>query len=255
MPRRIHSDQGANFVGNLIHQLCDIANIKKSRTTPYHPMGNGSCERFNRTLLGMLGTLDPKDKGDWKRHVGPLVHAYNSIRHDSTGYSPFYLMFGRHPRLPIDLAFGLDIGGKHPTLSKYVSSLRDNLKKSYDLARQYNSVASEHQKRNYDKRARATTLQEGDRVLVRIMAFEGKHKDCRNKWEDDDYVVVRQPNMDVPGKTRPEAKEDIRGSEVLEDSDEDDDSSVVIVDDTEAPGSRHKEGGEQNLSQDKRSRV
>ncbi|XP_021370401.1 uncharacterized protein LOC110461302 [Mizuhopecten yessoensis] len=146
MPRRIHSDQGANFVGELIHQLCAMANIKKSRTTPYHPMGNGSCERFNRTLLGMLGTLDPKEKGDWKRHVGPLVHAYNSIRHDSTSYSPFFL-FGRHPRLPIDLAFGVDIGGKHQTLSGYVSSLRDNLKKAYNLARSHTASASKHQKK------------------------------------------------------------------------------------------------------------
>ncbi|XP_033744324.1 uncharacterized protein LOC117330212 [Pecten maximus] len=160
-------------------------------------MGNGSCERFNRTLLGMLGTLDPKDKGDWKRHVGPLVHAYNSTRYDSTGYSPFFLMFGRQPRLPIDLAFGIDIGGKHQPLSKFVSSLRENLKNAYDSARRFTSTAAEHQKRNYDRKARAVALQDGDRVLVRIMAFEGKHK-ISDKWEDDEYVVIRQPNPDVP---------------------------------------------------------
>ena len=76
-PQRIHSDQGANFQSRLIKELCHIAGIEKSRTTPYHSMGNGMCERFNRTLLGMLGTLTPDQKTSWKSHVAPLVHAFN----------------------------------------------------------------------------------------------------------------------------------------------------------------------------------
>ena len=89
-PQRIHTDQGANFQSRLIKELCYIVGIEKSRTTPYHPMGNGMCERFNRTLLGMLGTLTPDQKTSWKSHVAPLVHAYNCTRHESTGTSPFF---------------------------------------------------------------------------------------------------------------------------------------------------------------------
>ena len=57
IPTRIYSDQGANFESNIIKQLCEIHNIKKSHTSIYHPQGNGITERMNRTLLGMMGTL------------------------------------------------------------------------------------------------------------------------------------------------------------------------------------------------------
>ena len=56
-PEKILSDQGQNFESVLVSELCELAQIKKLRTTPYRPEGNGSCERFNRTLISMLGTL------------------------------------------------------------------------------------------------------------------------------------------------------------------------------------------------------
>ena len=74
-PARIHSDQGRNFESSLIRELCSLAGVHKSRTTPYHPMGNGMVERFNQTLLKMLGTLEDHQKQDWKSYVAPLVHA------------------------------------------------------------------------------------------------------------------------------------------------------------------------------------
>ncbi len=197
LPKRIHSDQGANFESKLMKEVCSVTGIAKSRTTPYHPMGNGMCERFNRTLIDMLGTLEGTKKSDWTAHIGPLVHAYNSTRHDTTGQTPFFLMFGREPRLPVDLAFGLDQNEAHRPLGKYASELRDRFKQSYAKAKETIRTTQGDQKRSYDTRIRGAQLHPGDRVLVKILAFEGRHK-LVDRWSDEVYIIGKQPNEDVP---------------------------------------------------------
>ena len=64
-PEKILSDQGHNFESKLLKELYILAQIKKMHTTPYRPEGNGSCERFNRTLNSMLGTLPEEFKSEW----------------------------------------------------------------------------------------------------------------------------------------------------------------------------------------------
>ncbi len=105
LPDRIHSDQGASFESRLIGELLRVSGVEKSHTTPYHPMGNGSVESFNRTLVNMIRALSPDVKRDWPRRLQTLTFLYNCTRHESTGYAPFYLMFGRVPRLPVDILF------------------------------------------------------------------------------------------------------------------------------------------------------
>jgi hypothetical protein len=161
-------------------------------------MGNGETERFNQTLLGMLGTLEEHQKADWKSYIPTLVHAYNSTHHKSTGFSPHFLMFGRHPRLAIDAFLGLpteDIADKQHT--EYVAKLRKRLSESYDRARQNARSSGLLNKKHYDKSARSTRLQPGDIVLVRNVALRGKQK-LADRWEHQPYVIVAQPNSDTP---------------------------------------------------------
>ena len=197
LPQRLHSDQGANFCSKIITELCKITGISKSRTTPYHPMGNGITERFNRTLISMLGTLDPEQKHNWKNYIHPLVHAYNCTAHDSTGFSPYYLMFGRQPNLPVDLVFGINRNSKSSSLTVYVETLKDNLQEAYKLAETAYKNSQVRQKCHYDTRVRGVTLTEGDRVLVRVVSFDGKHK-IQDRWEDHPYIIISQPNNEIP---------------------------------------------------------
>ena len=80
LPEKIPTDQGHNFESNLLKSLCEIAQVKKMRTSGYHPQTNGQCECFNVTLISMLGTLPKKPKSTWMEQVPTLVHAYNCTK-------------------------------------------------------------------------------------------------------------------------------------------------------------------------------
>lgn len=75
-PVRFHSDQGPNFDSDLMKQLCDLYGISKSRTTLYHPAGNGRVERMNQTLLNMLRTLEAEKQSRWPECLAELLQAY-----------------------------------------------------------------------------------------------------------------------------------------------------------------------------------
>ncbi len=125
----------------------------------------------------MLGTLEDNQKSDWKAHVPTLVHAYNCTQHDSTGYSPYYLMFGRHPRLAIDAFLGLRPDEMHATRSsEYIRKLSDRLDKAYAEATKEAKKSAKKQKRVYDKNVRSSLLHPGDRVLLRNVSIRGKHE-------------------------------------------------------------------------------
>lgn len=206
IPERLHTDQGTDFESNLIKELCAVSGIRKGRTTPYHPRGN-PVERFNQTLLNMLGTLESKQKSKWKDHIKPLVHAYNCTKNEVTGFAPYELMFGRSPRLPVDLAFGLPIQkDKSQSHSQYVQDLKDRLKESFYIASKNAAKNAERNKIKFDQHVVPSKLEVGDRVLVRNVRVRGKHK-LSDKWEEDVFVVIKCAG-DLPVYTvRPESKD------------------------------------------------
>ena len=197
-PSRLHSDQGRNFESRVIKELCKIAGVEKTRTTPYHPMGNGMVERFNQTLIGMLGKLDVERKADWQSYVKPLVQAYNATKHDGTGYSPHYLMFGWHPRLAIDAFLGTNCQTeKANSRESYAKKLRRRLHFAYEMASQQAAKNSQRYKERFDRKVRDSTLQLGDTVLVRNVGLKGKCK-LADKWDKQPYIVEEIPNEGIP---------------------------------------------------------
>ena len=113
-PAKLLSDWGANFTTVLVEELCTALGIQKCWTTTYYLQCNGKVECFHQTLFRMIGKLASDKKAQWEQHLPKLLQAYNSTRPAVTSYSPHYLMFGRHPHLPVDFYF--------PTKGTYVCS-------------------------------------------------------------------------------------------------------------------------------------
>ncbi|KAJ8332253.1 hypothetical protein SKAU_G00427360 [Synaphobranchus kaupii] len=197
-PQRLHSDQGANFQSELMAELLELAGVGKSRTSPYHPMGNGGTERFNRTLGSMLRSLPLRSKHKWPQMIQTMTFAYNCTQHETTGFAPFYLMFGRVPRLPVDLLFKNVLRDESVcNYDAYVKSLATDLQSAMLLAQKHSSVEQKHQSGQYNKRVKGLPLSVGDRVLLANKGGRGKRK-LADKWEPAVYTVVAsKPHLHI----------------------------------------------------------
>ncbi|KAK0137580.1 Retrovirus-related Pol polyprotein from transposon 412 [Merluccius polli] len=195
-PRRIHSDQGANFESKLIKELLEMAGVQKSHTTPYHPMRNGVTERFNRTLGNMIRSLPLQSKAKWPQMLQQLTFCYNCTEHETTGFAPFYLVFGRIPRLPVDVMFQhaltSDTVVSH---SDFVSHLKKDLHEAAQIVQRNSLKEQTRHAKLYNRKVKGSPLVVGDRVLIANRGVPGKVAD---KWESTPYEVISvRPELNV----------------------------------------------------------
>ena len=191
VPFRIHSDQGRCFDAKIVTELYKIYAIQKSRTTPYHPMGNGQRERYNRTMHALLRTLTPTQKSKWPEHLPELTYAYNVTPHAATGFSPFYLMFSRVPRLPVDIRLHRDdilqSQVAHGDSSDWVHQHQTRLKRAYTKATEQLNLDIANRKAVHDKRVREDVLRVGEHVHLRNRV-KGRNK-IGDAWEPSVYII------------------------------------------------------------------
>ena len=188
VPREIITDNGRHFTSSLYGSLIKLAGCCHVKTTPYNPQANGQCERHNATLIPNLVALSNHSRSNWDEKLLPTTFNYNSTQGNSTGYTPFELMFARRPRFMIDLPLTPttppDIPHYHQTMKQFVEHVR--------IAARQNNLKHQHiAKHRYDRNRSNPQYQIGQTVLIR------NRNSSLNKFSPKfigSYIIIKQLN-------------------------------------------------------------
>ena len=194
IPREILTDQGSNFMSQLLVELYRLLHVKPIRTSPYHPQTDGLVERFNQTLKSMLRKATAIDGKDWDKLIPYLLFAYREVPQASTGFSPFELLYGRDVRGPLDILRETWEGNEsqNESVVSYVLSTREKLKQMVDCVHENLTKQQDRQKRWYDAKARMREFKPGDLVLVLLPTSTNK---LLAQWQGPYQIVTRMGKL------------------------------------------------------------
>jgi hypothetical protein len=162
-PRELLSDQGKNFLSNLVKEVCDLLKTKKLQTTAYNPKCNGLTEKANRTLCQMLAPYINSNQNNWDQYIPIVLLAYRTCEQSSTGHSPFELLYGREPRLGDLDNFNI---GYEP------SDFIRNIHWRWQVARENCLKQYEKEKERYDNKYDKSLPDYKENELVRVKKFQ-----------------------------------------------------------------------------------
>lgn len=175
VPESLLSDQGRNFESNLFKEVLELLDVHKLRTTPYHPQCDGQTERFNRTLISMLRTFVNENQDDWDLLLNKLAFAYRTAVHRATGYTPFEMVYGRQPKLPIDLFYENCSDPLELDWAEYVKQMKDRLKQIFETVRKDTEIKVDKTKIFNDRNVRGADFSLKDKVwLINSERKKGK---------------------------------------------------------------------------------
>ena len=195
VPEELLSDRGSNFLSELILELCSLTGMKKINTSGYHPQTDGLVEKFNSTIQGMMAKTGDANVMEWDKQLPFLLFAYRTVVQESTRESPFYLLYGRDPRLPSGTILDQSRTTYLVDLDDYRTELVVNLKKARELALQNIQQAQEKQKAFYDRQSKSLPYRVGDRVMV-FMPSEvtGKDRKLARPYHGPFRIIHLTPN-------------------------------------------------------------
>jgi hypothetical protein len=202
IPREILSDMGTQFTSNLMKEVGRLLSMNQLVTTPYHPACNGLVEKFNGTLKSMLRKMCAERPKDWDRYLPALLFAYREVPQESTGFSPFDLLYGRYVRGPMSVLKELwtkeENDAEIKSTYQYVLDLKERLAKTCELAQKELQKSGDRYKKNYDRKTKRRTFQVGDYVLILLptdgnkllMQWKGPFKVMEKKGSTDYRINV-----------------------------------------------------------------
>ena len=167
LPREVQSDRGSNFMSNIFQQVLFELQISQVASSPYHPESQGALERFHGTLKSMIRAYCLQHDKDWDEGVHLLLFAVRESVQESTGFSPFELVFGHSVRGPLKMLHERWlVVDSSVNLLNYVSEFRNRLHNACNFAKENLKNAQRDMKIRYDKKAKVRKFEPGDKVLV-----------------------------------------------------------------------------------------
>ena len=160
----ILTDRGGQFCSDVFRQLCNIVNTTALTTTAYSPNVNGNVERLNRTLDDSLAMYVSTHNENWDLFLSGFSFAYNTSIHPSIKETPFFMVFGREPRTPVDVSLLPE--KKQIKTRSYITTLVENLKTAHSNARYFIQKAARDMKEKYDRHTKEVKFQTGDKVYL-----------------------------------------------------------------------------------------
>ena len=191
-PRYVLSDRGANFLSEVMHSLYRLMRIRKLNTAPYKPSTDGLQERFNRVICDTLSHFVDNYQSNWDAFLPSISFAYRSTPADNvTGYSPFFLLYGREPTMPLDVSL-LPSEERVVSSKQYVTSLVNHLETVWNIKYQLELKYKSLMKSQYDKKQSNIKFQVGDKVWLYIPKVnKGLTKKLAKQWSGP-YLLVKQ---------------------------------------------------------------
>ena len=166
VPAELLSDRGQAFLSRLMVDVYGLLGIRKANTTAYHPQTDGLVERFHRTLTDMLAKNVKRTGRDWDGHLPYVLFSYRTSIQTSTRESPFYLLYGRDPRLPGDAVLSTPEDRRTIDLRDYKTEMSQPFTEAWKLAQCQVQKAQKSQKEYYDRGTVTDKVHVGDRVFV-----------------------------------------------------------------------------------------
>ena len=163
----ILSDNGPEFVNNVLTELYGILKTKHLRTSNYLPQCNGAREKCNYSITSILAKFVDKNQANWDILLDAALIHYRTRIHATTGESPFQLVFGRKMRLPSDLIHRDPILAKVDE-SEVLSNISKNILLAQEMARYHTTKQKNKMKTTHDTKAKPSQLQVGDWVYLKV---------------------------------------------------------------------------------------
>ena len=194
MPLELHSDQGKNVDGNVMHEVCKVLGVRKTHTTPYRPQGNAITERENAVIKAMLSSYTNSRQDDWDVYLPAVMMAYRSSVHRTIGETPNAMMLGREVRLPLDAMVGNPPEAEYQELpaSEYAADLVKAIEQAHQAVSEQVDQAYRYQKKEYDRHVKASEYNEGQAVWLREYPHTpGRSKSLKRPYTGPWIITTR----------------------------------------------------------------